>query len=161
MAPVYLHLYQKLGRLSLIQPCDVFSETFSANLETETPVPVDLSGATLTAEQLAQISDCLARYRHVFSCDENDSGWTATISHQIPSGDAPPIRERHRQIHPNLYQEVRTLLQGMLEAGIVHKSCSPWASPIVLVRNKDGSLRFCVNYHKVNAVTFKDAFPLP
>ena len=49
----------------------------------------------------------------------------------------------------------------MLDSNIITPSSSPWASPMVLVRKKDGSLRFCVNYHKVSAITRKDAYPLP
>ena len=49
----------------------------------------------------------------------------------------------------------------MKEQGIIRKSSSPWSSPLVLVVNKNGKVRPCVDYRRINAVTVKDAFPLP
>ena len=49
----------------------------------------------------------------------------------------------------------------MLEKRVIQPSDSPWSSPIVLVKKKDGSVRFCIDYRKVNAITRKDAYPLP
>ena len=58
-------------------------------------------------------------------------------------------------------EKVQQLLQDMLSKKIISPSKSPWASPVVLVQKKDGSIRFCIDYRKVNAVTRKDAYPLP
>ena len=49
----------------------------------------------------------------------------------------------------------------MQEAGVIEPSNSPWSSPVVMVRKKDKSLRFCVDYRELNKVTWKDTFPLP
>lgn len=49
----------------------------------------------------------------------------------------------------------------MLEEGTVEPSTSPWASPIVLVRKKDATYRFCVDFRKLSTVSVKDAYPLP
>ena len=49
----------------------------------------------------------------------------------------------------------------MLEQGVIEPSASPWSSPILLVRKKDGSIRFCIDFRKLNSVTRKDAYPLP
>ena len=57
--------------------------------------------------------------------------------------------------------EERKHLEQMIEEGVVEPSVSAWASAPVLVRNKDGSIRYCIDYRAVNNVTKKDAFPLP
>ena len=58
-------------------------------------------------------------------------------------------------------QEVARYIQKMQEANIIQPSSSPWSSPIVLVRKKDGTLHFCVGYRRLNSVTKADTFPLP
>ena len=52
-------------------------------------------------------------------------------------------------------------LDQMLTMGVIQPSESPWASSVVLVRKKDGSLRFCVDYRKLNSVTKPNVFPMP
>lgn len=120
-----------------------------------------LKGDGLDGDQQAQLEVLLRKWSHVFATHDEDFGRTAIITHQIPTGTAPPIRERYRPVPPNLYPELRSLLQGMLDSGVVRESSSPWAAPVVLARKKDGSWRFCVDYRKLNAVTHKDSFPLP
>ena len=58
-------------------------------------------------------------------------------------------------------QEVQQDIREKEAAGIVRKSTSPWAFPIVVVRNKDGTARICVDHRRLNDVTKKDAHPLP
>lgn len=125
------------------------------------PVAVPLDQSQFSSEQQQQIELLLHKHQHVFSQHEEDYGYTDKVLHVIPTGDSAPIRDRYGRIPPKLYQEVRELLGMMLESGIISESCSPWAAPIVLVRKKDGTLRFCVDYRKLNGVTHKDAYPLP
>lgn len=120
-----------------------------------------LQGEDLSMDEQRRLTELLQKWTKVFAASEDDFGHTTAVLHQIPTGDAPPVRERYRPVPPNLYAELRSLLKGMLDSGVIKESASPWAAPVVLVRKKDGSWRFCVDYRKLNAITHKDAFPLP
>lgn len=119
------------------------------------------SGEGLAPEEREQLQAVLGKWQRVFAHDEDDHGRTDAVYHHIPTGTAPPIRQRYRPIPPSLYAEMRELLRGMLEGGVIRESSSPWAAPVVLVRKKDGGWRFCVDYRRLNEVTHKDAYPLP
>ena len=103
----------------------------------------------------------LLEYSDVFSLSNDGLGRTSLSKHRINTGDSLPVHIPPRRIPHARREEVRKLLQDMLAKGAIQPSDSPWSSPIVLVTKKDGSTRFCVDYRKVNAVTRKDAYPLP
>ena len=90
-----------------------------------------------------------------------DLGRTNLVKHRIELTDYTPIKDRYRRIPPHQYEEVRKHLKEMLDVGAIRRSNSQWASPVVLVRKKDGSLRFCIDLRKLNARTIKDANSLP
>lgn len=66
-----------------------------------------------------------------------------------------------RRMPFSVRQEVAKQLHEMQEAGVVTPSSSPWASPVVLVRKKDGSHRFCIDYRQLNSVTKPDRIHFP
>ena len=119
----------------------------------------DLSA--LAEPEQRQVRFLLQRFSSVFSAHEGDLGCTNLVSHDIPLLDDVPVRQRYRRIPPSEYEAVKTHINQLLEAQVIRESSSPYASPIVLVRKKDGSLRMCVDYCLLNAKTRKDAFPLP
>ena len=103
----------------------------------------------------------LGRNADVFSCAPGDLGHTDLVHHKINTGDAAPIRQPPRR-RPSLKKdEAHKAITEMLEQGLIESSTSPWASPIVLVKKKDGNWRFCVDYRKLDDVTRKDSYPLP
>lgn len=122
---------------------------------------VDLNSSILTESERERVHRMVKKHSKVFSTSDMDLGHATTVQHMIPTGDAPPIRQRHRRIPPHMFQEVKQHLDDLLQQGVIKESHSPWAAPIVLVRKKNGSLRLCVDYRKLNAVTHKDAHPLP
>ena len=83
------------------------------------------------------------------------------MTHHIITKTDEPITQTFRRIPPNQFHEVKQHIKDLLQAGIIKESYSPYAAPIVLARTKDGSLRMCVDYRRLNVNTKKDAFPLP
>lgn len=88
-------------------------------------------------------------------------GETDCVLHIINTGQARFIKQAPRRIPIYQKEEVSQELKRMLDVGVIKPSKSPWASPIVIVRKSDGSIRFCVDDRKVNEVTIKDSYPLP
>ena len=100
----------------------------------------------------------LNQYSDIFSTDNNDLGRTKMLNHSIHTGDSQPVRQQPRRMAPSQKQHLKGLLQEMLANNVIQPSNSPWASPIVLVTKSDCSMRFCVDYRKLNAATRKDAY---
>ena len=119
------------------------------------------SATTISDSEKEHFYSLLLSFSEVFPDDDDDLGHTRHLQHSIDTGSAPPIRQPPRRVRKHKQQETHQLLQSMLDRNIIAKSYSPWSSPIILVWKKDGSLRFCVDYRKVNEVTKKDAYPLP
>ena len=103
----------------------------------------------------------LVSYSDIFSNDELDLGTTNLTKHGIKLTDYTPFKAKYRRIPPHLYEEVRAHLKEMIDLGDINKSQSPWSSPIVLVRKKDGKLRFCIDLRKLNQRTVRDNYSLP
>ena len=123
---------------------------------------VDLSGSEEWSEEnQAKLRALFVKYHDIFALDDLELGKTNMVKHKIILDDPKPFRERYRRIPPHQYQEVKDHLKQMLEIGAIRKSKSPWASAIVLVRKKDGALRFCIDLRKLNDRTVKDAQTLP
>ncbi|GFV54645.1 retrovirus-related Pol polyprotein from transposon 412 [Trichonephila clavipes] len=123
--------------------------------------PELLENAELSPEQKSSAERLFQEFEDVFSRNSSDIGHTTVTQHRIDTADHPPIKQHPRRLPFAKQEEVGTLLREMQENDIIEPSSSPWASPIVLVRKKDGSTRFCVDYRKLNDVTKKDSYPLP
>ena len=84
---------------------------------------------------------------------------TTAAEHKIKVTNPKPFKERHWNIPSGLLDEVKEHLDHMLDVGAIKPSRSAWCNSIVW--KKDGGLRFCIDFQKLNAWTQKDAFPLP
>jgi hypothetical protein len=72
-----------------------------------------------------------------------------------------PISKRPYCMPPKELDELKKQLRELLDKGYIHRSSSPWGCPAPFVKKKDGSLRLCVDYRPLNAVSIKNQYPLP
>merc|ERR1711917_93893 len=127
-----------------------------------TPVAVDLSKAECSTEERKKLSDALEEFSDMWTKDyETDVGYTEWAKHQVPLVDEAPVVQAYRRIPPTQLEEVKQHLQGLIDKDIIQPSKSAFAAPLVIVRKKDGSIRLCVDYRKLNSKTRRDAYPLP
>ena len=125
---------------------------------------LDLSGLEVwPKEQAEKARSLLKEYHDIFSLEKCDMGHTNATKHKIvlKDPDTLPFKERFRRILLPQLDEVREHLKLMLDAGVIRPSNSPWCNAVVLVRKKDGSLHFCIDFRKLNSLTVKDSHLLP
>ena len=107
------------------------------------------------------LADLLCKHREVFAKTKTELGVCKVVKHKINTSFAAPVRQPMRPVPKGFEKEELSHLQEQIQAGVVVPSKSPWASPVVLVRKKDGSVRWCVDFRRVNELSVKDAYPLP
>lgn len=122
---------------------------------------LDLESCEVSALWKDKLLHMIKKYESVFSRDKMDCGEAKGFVHRINLTDDRPFRFPYRRIPPNQYAKLRTVLNEMEEKGIIRKSHSDYASPLVLVWKKSGDLRICTGFRWLNARTVRDAYPLP
>ncbi|CAH0556831.1 unnamed protein product [Brassicogethes aeneus] len=115
--------------------------------------------STLSPEQKLTLDELVANKLEAMG---SNIGVTHLVQHEIEllSG-SKPIKQRYYQVSPPKQQIIDEEIDKMLKAGIIEPCKSPWSSPVCLVRKKDNSYRFCIDYRQLNAVTKKDSYPIP
>ena len=123
---------------------------------------LDLSGLDSWTPELADAAhQLLAEYHDVFLIGSSRIGMYPLYGTHDKRTDDTPCKEWFRWIPQPLVEEVWNHLWEMLESGAIWPSQSAWCNTVVLVRKKDGSLWFCIDFHHLNAHMKKDSYPLP
>ena len=105
----------------------------------------------------------LQEFADVFANDlPNRAALGSKVEHEIElePGKAPPVRGLYRMSPPEL-QELKTLLNELLDKDFITQSASPFAAPVLFVSKKDGSRRLCTDFRALNDITVKNRYPLP
>ena len=112
-------------------------------------------------EEKLQVLDVLENNRDLFGDSVKQIGRAINVEHEINLTDSKPIKLKSYKHSPKEKEIIREQVKDMLDNGIIEESYSPYSFPVVLVRKKNGKIRFCVDYRKLNTVTIKDRHPLP
>ena len=157
--PLQLHAGQSIGVLEVVHLAEASASAPPSSTHPifpcQPPLPENLSPL-----QQQQLNELFKEFQDVFSQGDDDLGNTPLLEHGIET-HGPPLCQPYRRQNPAVRREEMMQVQQMLSSNVIRPSNSPWASPVVMVRKKDGSLRFCVDFRQLNAATIKDAHPLP
>lgn len=160
--------------ISIAEASSLHGHAISAISTTDSPIlhrlpakSVDIAkiermvAPTLDPCQAEQLTRLLSSYYNIFDFDNRQLGQTTTVSHRIETANEPPVHQRSYRVSASERKIIQQEVDKMLSRGIILPSTSPWSSPVVLVRKKDGTWRFCVDYRRLNKITKKDVYPLP
>lgn len=121
--------------------------------------PVDLSH--LNEDQRRITKQLLREECHAFAYDDEDIGSIPSLNLHITLHDTTPVRKTYMAVPKPLHQEVKEYIQDLLNRGWITPSRSSYASPVVCVRKKDGTLRLCCDYRELNKRSVPDRHPIP
>ncbi|XP_048108990.1 uncharacterized protein LOC125300872 [Alosa alosa] len=148
--------------LGTVQSADLASPIVrSQNTEELDPNLIDFGDSPIPNEWKDRLRGKLCQRRNVFSLREWEVGLAKGVEHNIRLTDPRPFRERSRRLAPADIEDVRKHLQELLDAGVIQESRSPYASPIVVARKKNGNVRMCIDYRTLNSKTIPDQYTTP
>lgn len=113
----------------------------------------------LSQTEIQALKRFIDEFEDVFSSELKTT--TDKVKHEIQVTDGPVRSRPFSKLSPSERKEIDDFVQRMLDSQQIRPSSSPWSSPVLLVKKKDGTKRFCIDYRKLNAVTKKDVYPLP
>lgn len=161
----YRHRFLVLPQLEtpVILGVDLWGRTRLSLTPPKQPIK---GGKTQTSGSISRNLDDEERKLEEFLSMELDKfndieGPTHLAKHEIRLTDPQPIKQRYRPRNPAMQQVINDEVNKMLSEGVIEPSSSAWSSPVVIVRKPDNTKRFCVDFRRLNAVTVKDAYPLP
>ena len=121
----------------------------------------DLGLTEPSLEQQKELHNLLDEFKDIFSKSDQDFGLLANSYHEIDTGSHKPFKSRpYRKSHTE-EAIVASEIQKLLDAGLLQPSKSPWASPLLLVKKKNGGHQIVMDYRRLNSLTKKDSYPIP
>ncbi|UYV80142.1 K02A2.6-like, partial [Cordylochernes scorpioides] len=133
-------------------------EIWTTKLDQKIEAMIDLN---LTEDHQNKMMNVLENFSDVFDFCGKSQPARSKIKHKIDTGDHAPTKQRPYRVSRMERKIIQQKVDRMMDQDIIQFSESPWSSPVVLVKKKVGSWRFCVDYRRLNKITKKDVYPLP
>ena len=139
-----------------------FTSCNNLNIPSHVKPLIDDLPESLPSEAIPALTQLVTDYSDIFSKGEFDMGLTNLVEHEIKvKPNTKPIRQKPHRLGHHAQKEIDRQIQEMLKRGIISESDSEWACSVVPVKKKNGAIRFCCDYRALNAVSIRDAYPLP
>lgn len=151
----------ELNAIQSVQPVTTSNSDTPTKPDQKPKTSFDFGNSPISNDWKKRITEKLNSMPDVFAQHDLDFGRTDKIKHHIKLSDETPFKHKARPIHPQDIEAVRKHLQELLDAEVIKESESPFSSPIVVVRKKNGDVRLCIDYRKLNLQTVKDSYALP
>lgn len=116
---------------------------------------------SLHPNQKQQLISVLNSFTDVFDTSLTTFGQCLTAEHRIPTEPGNIVRHRPYRVSLSERKAIEAHVAEMLSKDVIRPSSSPWSSPVILVKKRDGTMRFCVDYRRLNKLTTKDVYPMP
>uniref|UniRef100_A0A8C5QJQ2 Gypsy retrotransposon integrase-like protein 1 n=1 Tax=Leptobrachium leishanense TaxID=445787 RepID=A0A8C5QJQ2_9ANUR len=158
-SPVVLKARMPIGQVESATPLSTDSgEGVGKEIPDERFYPKD---APISPEWKKRLQSQVLKWKELFSKDEFDVGLAKSTEHRIRLQEDKPFRERSRRVPLGDLDDLREQLNKLQRTKVIQESRSPYASPIVLVRKKNGSVRLCIDYRTLNRRTIPDQYAPP
>ena len=116
----------------------------------------------INSEQRKELEEAIKDFPKAFATNKMDIGCTNLVYHHAKIDDPQPAYTSYHKVQDlEVRKEIEDQTQGLLAAGVIKESESPYCSPMLLVKKKFGGWRYCVDLRKINKMTTKSSFPLP
>ncbi|GBN08325.1 Retrovirus-related Pol polyprotein from transposon 412 [Araneus ventricosus] len=111
--------------------------------------------------QRKELLSLLVEFTDVFDLEDKPVKVSSKVKHRINTADSQPVKQKPHRVSFGEKRIIQEEVEKMLKPDIIEHSESPWSSTVVLVKKKNGTWRFCVDYRRLNKITKKDVYPLP
>ena len=112
-------------------------------------------------ERKKKLKELLSINKDAFASSKSNLGSCAVVKHRIDTAGSAPMRQPLRRTPLGFEQEEEKYLREMIDKGVIKPSSSAWSSNVVLVRKRDQTVCWCLDYRSLNDLTLKDAYPIP